>query len=78
MHTAGVICENITMSTSTKQVPTTDQTPSASPNATTANISYDGVISAGVLVIIGVIAAVAITIIVVIVMRKRAGHMENR
>ena len=41
MHTAGVICEDMTMSTSTELVPTTDQTPSTSPHATTANISHD-------------------------------------
>ena len=106
MHTAGVICEDMAMSTSTELVPTTDQTTSASPHDTTTNISHEstytshdtnsstasenvgtgssispiiyGVMSVGVLVIIGVIAAVAIMIIVVVVMRKRAGQMENR
>ena len=138
MHTAGVICEDMTTNTSTELVPTTDQTTSASPHDTTTNISHEstytshdtnsstdqttsaspqahdtttnishestytshdtnsstasehvgtgssispiiyGVMSVGVLVIIGVIAAVAIMIIVVVVMRKRAGQMENR
>ena len=41
MHTAGVICEDMMMSTSTELAPTTDQTPSTSPHATTANISHD-------------------------------------
>ena len=41
MHTAGVICEDIMMSTSTELVPTTDQAPATSPRATTANISHD-------------------------------------
>ena len=81
-HIAGVICEDMIISTST-QVRTTSTTTNRSHDST--NTSHDtyspiiyGVTLAGVLAIIGVIAAVAMAIIVVVVMRKKAGQMENR
>ena len=78
-HTAGVICsdENITMSTPAKQVLTTLLSHDTYSNGS-GSLLLPLLGSLGALVIIGVIAAFAIVIIMVVIMRKTVGQTENR
>jgi hypothetical protein len=82
MHIAGVICDDMMMSTSTKQVTNCAQA-SAHPttigsDSSTISPIISGIIL-GVLVIIGIIIALAIAVTVMVVSkRKRVGQTENR